>query len=171
MLRRLQELAGFLSPGAALPHSCRKLPALWLGCATDAIWLPSLPGTAASAHRLSSPAAALVPGQQVKAATAPSHRQPAGHSLGQPREGAAAAESLLCHCCLELQTHQDTPAAVGSTSQHLLVPCTDSTGNAGGGRAPRHSWKKLEGPRCPSMWGGCTCWQQCSSSCCPYLAG
>lgn len=35
LLRWLQELAGFLSPGAALPHSCRKPPVLWWGCATD----------------------------------------------------------------------------------------------------------------------------------------
>lgn len=100
-----------------------------------------------------------------------SQGQPAGHSLEQSGKGAAATESLLCHCCLELQTHQDTPAAMGSTSQHWLLPCTGSTRNAGGGRAPHCSWKKTEGPRCLSMWGGCACWQQCPPGCCPCRAG
>lgn len=108
-------LAGFLSLGAALPHSCRKPPALRQGCATDAIWLPSLPGTAASAHRhvWGSPA------QQVKAATAPVSQAACWAQPRAVREGG-------CSCRITpvplLPGIVKPPGHTGCCGQHQSAP-------------------------------------------------
>lgn len=114
----------------------------------DAILLPGLPGeaclSARARSRLTSPAPALVPGQQGKGCCR-LPVPPAACRAQTPSSLDRGSQQQNRHCatapwsCKPIRTHSLLWAPPVSTS---LVPSAGSTGNAGRGRALSGSWNK-----------------------------